>query len=567
MASQDIGMSIMDGVSVEARSVKTKCEIQGELSGVRVNPVIAALAKAGRYSADEVWKREKKYRENKKTDSNQNQRKYKKECIVKLSVKEKEKINDDDLLDTIEEICGKGALMACVPDGSNHWEITLREENHARVLLPSFMVDEIEVSAKQVYESTVNVSFLHMSTQIPNSDVENKLKQFGVELISPISERFYKNREGEITDGTRFFTIRFPENRKSLPYSVRFNVNGVMKHYKVVHNNMQTVCLICSASDHLARKCQLNKCYSCNSWGHIAMDCPTKVCYGCGAIKKWCDCATIDTVSKELQRQREAKVEERNKKYCDTISETQTGEPERELEEEADKERESGESSSESESESSDYEVEEEKSNAGDFNMGELDGAESIIAEDMEWSDEKMRKRKLDSEIKETGEQEKLNKIETHENTKDHQQVDIESFKDNKKLKPSPRVTIEETVTKMRNMGERFEEKKQDTEIDENSVKCSIRETSEASEQINGELPEENCNDELSCTGGNHQEISKQQNTPGKDENPNGTTNAKPRRKKIKQEVNWKEATMKQENRRKNEKMKEPRNKDGGKSK
>lgn len=307
MASQGIDMSILDGekgVRASQRGANERCEEPGEGPGKRVNPIIAALNRARQTKIDEITERKKLNDVSMKKSGNRYQRIYKRECIVKLSVLEKEKINVDDLISTIEEICGRGSLMACVPNGNNFFEVTLAEENHARVLVPSFMVDEIEVSAKQVYESTVNVSFMNMSTRIPNSAIENKLKQFGVELISPISERFYQ-RDGEITDGTRYFTIRFPENRKSLPYSVRFNVDGEIKHYKVMHNNMKTVCLICSSSDHLARKCPQNKCYSCNLFGHIAQDCPTRICYGCGALNKWCDCAEINAYRKQNNTQKE----------------------------------------------------------------------------------------------------------------------------------------------------------------------------------------------------------------------------------------------------------------------
>jgi len=267
-----------------AKGAKEMCDDRGETSKKRVNPIIAALARQRG-----VKNSGNSFTEN-ECDLEKNKRRYKRECSLILNILEKQKIDVDDLLDEIEEICGKRSVLACVPCGENVYELTLVEENHASVLVPSFMMGTIEVHAKKVYESTVNVSILHMSTQIPNSAIEYKLKQFGVELVSPITERFYKNRDGQIADGTRYFTVKFPEDRKSLPYSIRFEVNGLMKHYRVKHDNMQKVCLICSSSDHLARKCPRNRCYACNYFGHIAQDCPDRTCYECGAYSKWCTC-------------------------------------------------------------------------------------------------------------------------------------------------------------------------------------------------------------------------------------------------------------------------------------
>lgn len=522
-------MSIkMDTRAVDGEGVRKKCEE----NSTRPNPILAALEKSkGAKNPGSFVNRDEKEKTSGRV------RNYKRECILNLRIDEKERMDVDELMDAIEEVCGKSSMWACVPNGGNEFELSLKEESHARVLMPSFVVGTVEVAAEPVFDSKVNVSILNMSTLIPNSAIHEKLSQFGVELISPISERFYRDRDGEITDGTRYFTVKFPENRKSLPYSVRFVVNGRVRHYKVVHNNMQSVCLICSSSDHFARKCPRNKCYSCFSRGHIAQDCPESRCIGCDGMKKWCTCASDREYMKATNDQTEKTTQSTYKKQNEPSTPTTSNE-QRVCNDSAESEQEVA-------SEESQVHID---SPTGGLN----------VVESMECNDENLKKRKLDQEAEESDSEKAMENddrdtdIVLNLDKKHESQLEKETKKLKKCEKEEKEKTLDESVVVKdisdtlpadEQMSNNAEEISQPREISSQVVSGETtptgnREFEEVESETNQIIPIEGISDQVD---------------PGHTTPDQNEQQLQGRRRTIRQEPNWqkaeKERAVKQEQR------------------
>ena len=106
------------------------------------------------------------------------------------------------------------------------------------------------------------VSFLNVSYYVPDSEIKEKLEDFGAELITPIRRRMHPGTQ--IADGTRYVVIRFPQERQSLPYTMKFST-GINSHeyIRVIHDNQQKVCTKCYETGHVFAKCPDNMCYRC----------------------------------------------------------------------------------------------------------------------------------------------------------------------------------------------------------------------------------------------------------------------------------------------------------------
>lgn len=227
-------------------------------------------------------------------------RTYKKECTLAIEVESIEKFDVIKILITVEQICGKGSILACVPTTFNKFELTMCEVAQCEKLLPSFRIGETRVFAKSAFEKATIVSLMHLPPLLPDSEIEGKLSSYGCKIKSPIWRKYYHGLETKIEDGTRYMKVQFPHNRNSLPYALKFSRDGEAKHFKVIHTGQEAVCNNCLSPDHIARYCPDNECYKCFDLGHISLDCPLRKCRDCGNTKKQCSCQQTPTVNPNM---------------------------------------------------------------------------------------------------------------------------------------------------------------------------------------------------------------------------------------------------------------------------
>lgn len=202
-------------------------------------------------------------------------------------------LDTDDMIESIEKICGKGSVAACVPRGNRKYEVTLNEKSQCDLLIPTFKVGDVTVNANSVIQPYVVVSIMNLPVYTQDEEIIEKLEAFNLELVSPVYRTYRLIGNGaKIPDGTRFVHAIFPEDLKSLPYALKFKVRGKMEHFKVKHDNMVKVCNKCLSDEHLARNCTRNQCFRCSGYGHIAVDCESiERCENCNEGKNVCECS------------------------------------------------------------------------------------------------------------------------------------------------------------------------------------------------------------------------------------------------------------------------------------
>ncbi|CAC5424487.1 unnamed protein product [Mytilus coruscus] len=136
------------------------------------------------------------------------------------------------------------------------------------------------------------VSFLKVLYYVLDKEIQDKLEAFGATLISPIRRRMYPGTQ--IADGTRYVVIRFPDDKQSLPCSMKFST-GVNSHeyIRVIHDNQRKVCLKCYETDHIFATCPDNVCWRCKTSGHLSKSCPEPPCEKCKKFVAHCVCEVV----------------------------------------------------------------------------------------------------------------------------------------------------------------------------------------------------------------------------------------------------------------------------------
>lgn len=216
---------------------------------------------------------------------------FKLENTVIVNVEGSE-ISIDELLDSIEDLCGNETVMGCVPCEGNVFEVTMINKDCSELLIPSLKIGDIEVSASSMSDTSTFVSIVHLPTYVTDDELSDKMKSFNIQIVSPIYRRYHKRKRSKrrIANGTRYFRVKFPEGIKSLPWSLAFKVRGTTRYFMTVHENQSKVCFKCCSDNHLARDCNLITCYTCFLTGHISVNCPKKWCSDCGKKKTDCGC-------------------------------------------------------------------------------------------------------------------------------------------------------------------------------------------------------------------------------------------------------------------------------------
>ena len=215
-------------------------------------------------------------------------RKYKKECTIEVYVGDRKAVTGTALIKAFRDIVSD--IYACVPKGSDCYDVTLPDVNEARLIVEedNLMISGRRITSRLLYTDTVVVSFMHLPPYIEDNVIETFLLGKGITLEGEIKHRLIQGTD--VSDGTRYVRVRFPDHLKSLPYSVGFHTLDGYKYYRVIHNNQVKVCFKCNSAEHEMKECPQTKCFKCQSFGHIAKDCQVSLCDICELPETVCDC-------------------------------------------------------------------------------------------------------------------------------------------------------------------------------------------------------------------------------------------------------------------------------------
>ncbi|KAL3873299.1 hypothetical protein ACJMK2_036435 [Sinanodonta woodiana] len=167
-------------------------------------------------------------------------RSFGKECTVVIDVKDVKKIKASHIVRCVEELTGDMSVYAVVPKGANLYEETLPNKEVAYNILSGIDIGSDHFDCTLLYSDTIIVSILHLPAYITDAEISMKLREYGVELLSPIQRRYYPGTR--VADGTRYVRCKFPQHVKSLPYSLKFQTVNGQQYYRVLHDNQVKVC-------------------------------------------------------------------------------------------------------------------------------------------------------------------------------------------------------------------------------------------------------------------------------------------------------------------------------------
>ena len=182
------------------------------------------------------------------------------------------------------------------------YEITLNAKDAVDLICDTgFEVNHIKFKPSAVYSREKLVSFLNVSYYVPDEEITKKLVEFGAELVTPIRRRMHPGTN--IADGTRFVVVRFPNERQSLPYTMKMPT-GINSHeyIRVIHDNQRKVCTQCFEASHVYANCPDNICFKCDKAGHLARNCQEPPCARCNKYPAKCRCEPVWGVNKRVRQ-------------------------------------------------------------------------------------------------------------------------------------------------------------------------------------------------------------------------------------------------------------------------
>lgn len=150
------------------------------------------------------------------SNTNTGKRSYCRKNTITVDVIDNGQVKPDNIIKFVHEHCGLGAMFACVPRSRNLYEITLDGKAPIQYLLEGIKIGDKIFECKEIVQTSVMVSSLHLPGYIEDEEIENTLEAMKVEIVSPIKRRFYPGTN--IADGTRYVPVRLPLS--SFPYTL-----------------------------------------------------------------------------------------------------------------------------------------------------------------------------------------------------------------------------------------------------------------------------------------------------------------------------------------------------------
>jgi len=216
-------------------------------------------------------------------------RTFGKEATVTIKVGDNHKITAGDIIQCVEKTYGIGSVFACIPRAADGYEMTVSTKTVAEKLSQGVRFQDRVFDCNLLVSDTVVVSFLHLPAYILDQEIEEKLQQLGIKILSPVERRYYKG--SNVADGTRIVKVKFPKQIVSLSYLMKFNTAYGPQLFRVIHNDQTKVCALCYSQSHLMAECDQFVCFRCEGQGHVKRQCTAARCDNCNMFPKRCECS------------------------------------------------------------------------------------------------------------------------------------------------------------------------------------------------------------------------------------------------------------------------------------
>jgi len=141
------------------------------------------------------------------------ERSYGKELTVLVEIEGEDRITMMELLKSAKEECG--GVVGCRYKSPKEYELTMEDARAKEKILDGLKIKNSRVMVKEVDCMEVVVSFLGLPVYIQDEEILNKLKEWGVTVVSKIKRRVWPGTD--IVDGTRFLKVKFSNVVKALP--------------------------------------------------------------------------------------------------------------------------------------------------------------------------------------------------------------------------------------------------------------------------------------------------------------------------------------------------------------
>jgi hypothetical protein len=235
-------------------------------------------------------------------DSGKEDRMFKREFTILVDVIDNRRIKAVEVIDSICEVAGEGAVYACIPRASDSYEVTVSDEIIVDLLTDGdLLISGVRYICTEVVRNVskpMMVSFMHLPAYIADTDIADKLSAMKVKIVGEIRRHYYP--DSNVADGTRLVRVILPPELRSLPYSMKFVQATGNQYYRVIHNNQVKLCRICSSDQHLMQDCPDYVCHQCGIQGHIKRNCQTPRCGACSRFGLTCACDNDDGMTESV---------------------------------------------------------------------------------------------------------------------------------------------------------------------------------------------------------------------------------------------------------------------------
>ena len=153
--------------------------------------------------------------------------------------------------------------------GDDVFLLELESQGDAKVLVNNgFDVKEFHIDCSPPHGKFLNVSILGLRLYVDDEEVKSVLSEYGELKSNVICLKFKTDHDlAGLENGNRL--VKMVLDKPSIPYSLR--IGG--ERCRIVHNNQQPVCIVCSELGHTRRNCPKTRCRVCKRLGHMSYNC------------------------------------------------------------------------------------------------------------------------------------------------------------------------------------------------------------------------------------------------------------------------------------------------------